>query len=39
LIAIAGVCRIHVMDAVRAMLFPVCAGLVVSTITAVLLWH
>jgi hypothetical protein len=39
LIAVAGFARVPVLDAVRALLLPVLAGLFVSTICAMLLWH
>jgi hypothetical protein len=39
LIAVAGFARIPVLDAVRALLFPVVAGLVISTVCAMLLWR
>jgi hypothetical protein len=38
LIAVAGFARVSVLDTVRALLVPVLAGLVVSTICAVLFW-
>jgi hypothetical protein len=38
LIAVAGFARVSVLDTVRALLVPVVAGLVVSTICAVLFW-
>lgn len=39
LIAVAGFARVPVLDAVRALLLPVLAGLFVSTLCAMLLWH
>jgi hypothetical protein len=38
LIAVTGFARVPVLDAVRLLFVPVCAGLVLSTIAAVLLW-
>jgi hypothetical protein len=38
LIAVAGFARVNVLDAVRALLLPVLAGLFVATICAVLFW-
>ena len=38
LIAVAGFCRVPVLDAVRALFLPVCAGLILSTLAAVVLW-
>jgi hypothetical protein len=38
LIAVAGFARVHVLDAVRALLMPVLVGLGVSTLCAVLFW-
>ena len=38
LIAVAGFARVPVLSAVRALLFPVITGLIVSTICAVFLW-
>ncbi|WP_205963473.1 hypothetical protein [Roseicella aquatilis] len=38
LIAVAGFCRVPVLDAVRVLFLPVCAGLVLSTLVAVVLW-
>ncbi len=38
LIAVAGFARVHVLDAVRALLMPVLVGLLVSTLCAVLFW-
>lgn len=39
LIAVAGFARVPVLDAVRALLFPVVTGLVISTMCAVLIWR
>ena len=39
LIAVAGFARVPVLDAVRALLLPVLAGLFVSTICAMFLWR
>ena len=38
LIAVTGFCRVPVLEAVRVLFLPVCAGLMVSTLLAVLLW-
>jgi hypothetical protein len=38
LIAVAGFARVHVLDAVRALLLPVLVGLAASTLCAVLFW-
>ena len=38
LIAVAGFCRVPVLEAVRALFLPVCAGLILSTMLAVLIW-
>ncbi|MDN3565156.1 hypothetical protein QWZ14_12365 [Paeniroseomonas aquatica] len=38
LIAVAGFCRVPVLDAVRVLFLPVIAGLILSTIVAVVLW-
>jgi hypothetical protein len=38
LIAVTGFCRVPVLEAVRVLFLPVCAGLMVSTLIAVLLW-
>jgi hypothetical protein len=38
LIAVAGFARVHVLDAVRALLMPVLVGLAASTLCAVLFW-
>jgi hypothetical protein len=38
LIAVAGFCRVPVLEAVRVLFLPVCAGLVLSTLAAVVLW-
>ena len=38
LIAVAGFARVPVLDTVRALLFPLVTGLIVSTICAVLIW-
>jgi hypothetical protein len=38
LIAVAGFCRVPVLEAVRVLFLPVCAGLILSTLVAVVLW-
>ncbi|RAI58034.1 hypothetical protein [Roseicella frigidaeris] len=38
LIAVAGFCRVPVLELVRTLFLPVCAGLVLSTLVAVALW-
>jgi hypothetical protein len=38
LIAVTGFCRVPVLEAVRVLFLPVCAGLMLSTLIAVLLW-
>lgn len=38
LIAVAGFCRVPVLDAVRVLFLPVIAGLILSTLVAVVLW-
>jgi hypothetical protein len=38
LIAVTGFCRVPVLEAVRVLFLPVCAGLMVSTLISVLLW-
>ncbi len=38
LIAVTGFCRVPVLEAVRVLFLPVCAGLMVSTLLAVVLW-
>lgn len=38
LIAVAGFCRVPVLDLARILFLPVCAGLILSTLLAVVLW-